>query len=106
MLRYFWEIPHNKLLKFADGIDKPGIVVYTFGNPLVAQAILKFNPLAAYSIPPRLLILEKHDGAMVSYHLPSTVMGVPDGENHPTLQAELESLDHSVERLAVRITSA
>jgi len=104
---YFMEIPHHKLLKFADGIEKPGIIAYTFGNPLVAQAILKYNPLAAYSIPPRLLILEKPDGtgSVVSYHLPSTVMGMPVGDNDPILQAELEALDQRVEKLAAKITA-
>ncbi|KAF8913845.1 hypothetical protein CPB84DRAFT_15886 [Gymnopilus junonius] len=102
---YFWEVPHNVLLKFADGKDKPGIVVYTFGNPLFAQAILKDNPFAAYNIPPRLLILEKPDGATVSYHLPSSVMGVPNGENNAVLQAELDALDQKVERLAMKVTA-
>ncbi|KAF8974278.1 hypothetical protein BDZ97DRAFT_1772800 [Flammula alnicola] len=104
---YFMEIPHHKLLKFVDGIDKPGIIVYTIGNPLIAQEMLKYNPLAAYSIPPRLLIIENPDGigSSVSYHLPSTVMGLPDGENHPNLQAELEALDERLERLATKITA-
>jgi len=101
------EIQHHKLLKLADGIDKPGIVVYTIGNPLFAQLIMKYNPLAAYNIPPRLLIIEKPDGTgtTVAYHLPSSVMGVPAGENEPTLQMELKALDEKVERLVRKITA-
>ena len=98
-------MPHSKLLKFVDGVEKPRIVVYTVGNPIIAQKILKYNPLAAYSIPPRLLIIEEPQGTTVSYHLPSTVMGVLHGENHPILQAELELLDGRVERLAAKITA-
>ncbi|KAF8879661.1 hypothetical protein CPB84DRAFT_1751602 [Gymnopilus junonius] len=101
---YFWEVPHNILLEFADGNDKRGIVVYTFGNPIFAQAIVKCNPFAAYSIPPRLLIVEKPEGTSVSYHLPSTVMSIR-GKNDPNLQAELEALDQKVERLVVKITA-
>jgi len=100
------EIQHHKLLKFADGIDRPSIVVYTIGNPLFAQPIMRYNPLAAYSIPLRLLVIEKPDGTgtTVSYHLPSSVMGTPVGENEPTLQMELETLDKKVEKLVQRIT--
>lgn len=101
------EIQHHKLLKFADGIDKPGVVVYTVGNPLFAQSIMKYNLFAAYSIPPRLLVIDKPDGTgtTVSYHLPSSVMGMPVGENDPTLQIELEALDEKVEKLVQRITA-
>lgn len=104
---YFMEIQHHKLLKFADGIDRPRIVVYTIGNPLFAQPIMRYNPLAAYSIPPRLLIIEKPDGTgtTVSYHLPSSVMGMPVGENEPNLQMELKALDEKVEKLVQRITA-
>ncbi|KDR74823.1 hypothetical protein GALMADRAFT_70227 [Galerina marginata CBS 339.88] len=104
---YFMEIPHYKFLKMADGVERPGMVVYAFGNPFTGVAVLKHNPLAAYSIPPRLLILEKSDGTgtVVSYHLPSTVMGVPAGDNDPSLQAVLEILDKKIEKLAAKITA-
>jgi uncharacterized protein (DUF302 family) len=101
------EFQHHKLLKFADGINRPGIVVYTIGNPLFAQPIMIYNPFAAYSIPPRLLIIENPDGTgtTVSYHLPSSVMGMSVGENEPTLQIELEALDEKLEKLVQRITA-
>ncbi|KDR74824.1 hypothetical protein GALMADRAFT_141157 [Galerina marginata CBS 339.88] len=104
---YFMEFPHYKLLKMADGVEKPGMVVYAFGNPFAGQVILKQNPKAAYSIPPRLSIVEKPDGTgtIVSYHLPSTVMGQPDGNNDPTLQAALDVFDEKIEKIATRVTA-
>jgi len=104
---YFTEFSHHKLLKLADGIDRPGIVVYTIGNPLFGQPIMRCNPLAAFNIPPRLLVIDKPDGTgtTVSYHLPSSVMGVLVGENEPLLQVELKALDEKIEKLARKITS-
>ncbi|KAF8974280.1 hypothetical protein BDZ97DRAFT_1911480 [Flammula alnicola] len=104
---YFSEFPHSKMLRFADGFDNRGIIAYTVGNPMIAKEILKYNPLAAYSIPPRILIIENPGGigTSVSYHLPSAAMTLHDGEKHPYLQAVLESLDEKLERLVAKITA-
>ncbi|KAF8967553.1 hypothetical protein BDZ97DRAFT_1803964 [Flammula alnicola] len=104
---YFMEFPHSKMLRFAEGFNQRGIISYTIGNPLLAQEILKCNPLAAYDIPPRILIVEHPGGSgcSVSYHLPSTIMGLPNGEEDPKLQAVLEVLDDKVERMVERITA-
>lgn len=104
--RYFNEIPHSKLLRF-DGTTTPAIVVYYIGNPVIAQVILKYNPLAAYNIPPRLMVIEKPDGAgtSVHYHLPSSTMRLQGEENSPELQEELDVLDRKMEKLATTITT-
>jgi len=93
------------LIEQTDGVKKPSPVVYTIGNPLIAQKILKNNVFAAYNIPPRLLILEKPDvGTTVSYYLPSSVMGQPEGGEDPILHASLQDLDMKLEALVKRIT--
>ena len=94
------------LLEYTDGFKKPSALLYTIGNPLIAQMILKYNILAAYNIPPRLLILEKPDeiGTVVSYYLPSSVMGPPEGGEDPILHAGLKDLDIRLETLVERIT--
>lgn len=93
------------LLGRADGVKEPSAVVYTIGNPLIAQKIVKHNVFAAYNIPPRVLILEKPDGGTtVSYYLPSSVMGQLEGGEDPNLYAILEDLDNKLETLAKRIT--
>ncbi|PPQ79555.1 hypothetical protein CVT25_003436 [Psilocybe cyanescens] len=104
---YFSDYPHHRILQFPDGVKKPANVAYVLGNPLIAQTILKHNPLAGFCVPPRLLVLEKPDGAgaIVSYHRPSAVMSVPEGENHPDLQSVLELLDGKIEQLAEKITA-
>ncbi|KAF9482453.1 hypothetical protein BDN70DRAFT_427661 [Pholiota conissans] len=103
---YFNEIPHHKLLRF-DGATRPAIVVYYIGNPVIAQVILKHNPLAAYNIPPRLMIIEKPNGAGASlhYNLFSSVMGLRSGENPPELQEELDILDRKMDKLVTTITT-
>ncbi|KAF8165399.1 hypothetical protein B0H34DRAFT_793793 [Crassisporium funariophilum] len=103
---YFTEVPQHRLLELLDGVAKPAAFLYTIGNPLIAQAILQYNRLAAYNVPLRLLVLEKADGTgtTVSYHLPSTVLGVPGGVNDPALQTILDALDRKLERLADVIT--
>ncbi|KAF8903938.1 hypothetical protein CPB84DRAFT_1961022 [Gymnopilus junonius] len=105
--QYFSEFPTSKILKYVDpeGTDKAGLVIYYFGNPSVANFIMKYNPLAAYSIPPRLLIVERPEGTTVTYHLPSSVMAAPGQENDPTLVTGLASLDARLEKLAKKITA-
>jgi uncharacterized protein (DUF302 family) len=96
---------HRLLVDHTDGVKKPSTVVYTIGNPLIAQKIMKHNAFAAYSIPPRLLILGKPDaGTTVSYYLPSSVMGQLEGGEDPILHARLQDLDNKLETLVKRIT--
>ncbi|KAF9569049.1 hypothetical protein CPC08DRAFT_813214 [Agrocybe pediades] len=104
---YFAEIHHHVLLQYSDGLKHPSNVVYTIGNPLIAQRILKHNTYAAYNIPPRLLITEKPDfsGCVVYFQPPSATMGVPFGETEPELQRELEALDAKLDNLVTKITT-
>ena len=96
---------HRLLEEHTEGVKKPSTLVYTIGNPLIAQKIIKNNVFAAYNIPPRLLILEKPDvGTTVSYHLPSSVMGQPEGGEDLNLLANLQNLDNKLETLVKRIT--
>lgn len=103
--RYFGEFKHHRLLDIYQGVDDtPKAVVYTIGNPLIAQTILRHNIRAALEIPPRLLILEKPDrkGTQILYHLPSSVMTL-DGD--PELTSAVEALDAKLEKLVSTITA-
>ena len=104
--RYFMEVKQHRLLEYMDGVKKPSALLYTIGNPLIAQMILKYNIVAAYNIPLRLVIFEKPDeiGTTVSYYLPSSVMGPLDGGEDPILHAGLQDLDIKLETLVERIT--
>lgn len=79
-------------------------VIYTIGNPLVAQGILLYDVRAGYNIPPRLMILEKADGigTNVIYHLPSSVMVLTDD---PRLKAAAEDLDAKLEKMITEVLS-
>lgn len=96
----------QRLLEYTDGVKRPSALIYTIGNPLIAQMILKYNIFAAYSVPLRLLILEKPDeiGTTVSYYLPSTVLGQAEGGGDPVLHAVIQDLDIRLETLAEGIT--
>ncbi|KAF9055135.1 hypothetical protein BDZ89DRAFT_1055748 [Hymenopellis radicata] len=79
-------------------------VVYTIGNPLLAQTMMQHDMRAAYYVPPRILIKERVGtaGTEVIYHLPSSVI-VMDSDND-ALRAAAEVLDEKLEKLIVRVT--
>ncbi|KAF9534868.1 hypothetical protein CPB83DRAFT_843072 [Crepidotus variabilis] len=106
---YFHQIEFSTLLqRFNGGKPQPRCAVYTIGNPLFAQAILKRNRQAAYHIPPRLLITENEDqsGTTVSYHLPSDSMAVTADPNDAVLKERLDDLSAKLEDLVTKITQA
>lgn len=103
--RYFGELKHHRLLNIYQRVDDtPKAVVYTIGNPLIAQTILRHDIRAALDIPPRLLILEKpdHKGTQILYHLPSSVMTL---DGNPELISAVEALDVKLEKLVSTITA-
>lgn len=105
VLRYFVEYNHHKWLDVYFGVDDtPATIVYTIGNPLVAQTILQYDLRAGYNIPPRLLILEKADrtGTNIVYHLPSSVMAL---NHNPKLKAAAEALDDKLEGMITKVVT-
>ncbi|KAJ7283711.1 hypothetical protein C8J57DRAFT_1462695 [Mycena rebaudengoi] len=96
---YFNEFSHDRWLQHYS--PTPRVIVYVFGNPLIAQTILQHDLHAALDIPPRLLVLEKPDvGTEIVYHLPSSVMALGDS---PQLKAAVEALDDALERMVTRV---
>ena len=81
----------------------PTATVYTIGNPVIAETMMRHDLRAALNIPPRLLILEKADGrgTDIIYHLPSSVMALGD---NTALKAAAQILDDKVERLLTKVT--
>lgn len=86
--RYFGELPLHSVLRFGTDNSVGRIIVYTIGNPLIARGIVGANPRAAYSIPPRLLVLETECGARARTVLPPAV-----GEGAPGFDEQLLVLD-------------
>jgi uncharacterized protein (DUF302 family) len=83
----------------------PQVSIYTIGNPLIAQNILKHNLRAGLHIPPRLLVLEKTEGqgTQVMYQLPSSIMTLP-GDDDGELKEKLDALDSKLEALIAKVT--
>ncbi|XP_006460052.1 hypothetical protein AGABI2DRAFT_68010 [Agaricus bisporus var. bisporus H97] len=102
---YFVDMRHNRWLDIYHATTTPQVSIYTIGNPLFAQAILKHDLRAALHIPPRLLVLEKSEGqgTQVMYQLPSSVMVLP-GNDDAELKEKVEVLDRKLEALVARIT--
>ena len=70
---------HQWLDAFAGPGSTPQTYAYTFGNPLLAQRMLKHDLTVALRVPPKLVIIEKPDGSgtVVTYDDPASVMVVP-----------------------------
>jgi uncharacterized protein (DUF302 family) len=87
-----------------EGCVHPVAVVYTIGNPLIARTIMQHDIRTGYTVPLRLMVLEKVNGTgtNVIYHLPSSVMGLT---NHPDLKVVLQELDEKLEKLVSSISA-
>ncbi|PPR05649.1 hypothetical protein CVT24_002874 [Panaeolus cyanescens] len=108
-LVFFSTIPLHKLTTFRTGNpNPPHIAVYSFGNPLYAQRVIKHNPIAAANIPPRMVIIENEnrDGTRIGYNLPSSIMMDPFGKEDEELKADLLSLDKKIEAMVLGIIRA
>ncbi|RDB22466.1 hypothetical protein Hypma_010260 [Hypsizygus marmoreus] len=104
---YFFELNHDQWMNIYDpSIHRPHAVVYTIGNPLIAETIMRHDAHPGYNIPPRLMVLEKpdHSGTEVVYHLPSSVMLAGYVGDDVEVKTALEGLDEKLDRLVTRIT--
>ncbi|KAF9058133.1 hypothetical protein BJ165DRAFT_1425858 [Panaeolus papilionaceus] len=96
---YFSQFSHHRLLSIHDGPGsrKPPLFLYTIGNPLIAQRIIRLNPLAASHIPLRILIAERHpeneDYAAPSYDC--KVHQHCNPMNHPNANPGQHGPDHT-----------
>ncbi|KAK0490939.1 hypothetical protein IW261DRAFT_1413364 [Armillaria novae-zelandiae] len=99
---FFFQFNHSVWMKTYDE-NVPTAAVYTIGNPVIAETIMRHDLRASLNIPPRLLILEKADGSGtdIIYHLPSSVMALGD---NTALKAAAQILDDKVERLLTKVT--
>jgi hypothetical protein len=102
LVRYFLELNHHRWLSVYEGKSHPAIVVYTIGNPLIAQTIVKHDTRAALNIPLRLLIVEDPEGrkTRIMYHLPSSVMVLVDD---PNIRGAARALDLKLENLLTMV---
>ncbi|KAI0343432.1 hypothetical protein BDW22DRAFT_1169493 [Trametopsis cervina] len=77
-------------------------IVYTIGNPLSAQELLKHDMAAGLAIPLKLLLQETESGgSKILYDLPSSII-LAGGQPNAELKAALDVTDRQFEAL-VRI---
>ncbi|KAJ7578381.1 hypothetical protein C8J56DRAFT_967800 [Mycena floridula] len=97
----FFQLNHSWMKHFHHKVPKT--VVYTIGNPLIAETMMKHDLRAAYNIPPRLLVLENEgeDKTSVIYHLPSSVNALGDNAE---LKAAAMSLDAKLDELLTKVS--
>jgi len=101
---YFLELNHHRWLTVYESRVHPVAAVYTIGNPLIAQNMMQHDIRAGYTVPLRLMILEKANGTGtdVIYHLPSSVMAL---SSNLDLKVILQELDEKLENLVSNITA-
>ena len=110
--RYFLGATYHKWLNaYKDTTDTPQTYGYLFGNPLVAQTMLRHDLTVALHVPPKIIIVEKADGSgtRVVYDDPASIIAVPSasGENvNPELAEAAEVLSQKFEALIQMITKA
>lgn len=98
--RYFSHFVHQSWLRLFNA-DCPRVNVYTVGNPLVAETMLRHDLSGVFNIPPRLAVLECPDGGTrVLYHLPSSVMRLYGNDE---LNAAALQLDAKLEDLITKV---
>jgi uncharacterized protein (DUF302 family) len=66
-LMLFLELDHGAVLRKETGLDKPKMVRFVIGNPLIMREMVKHVPDAGSYAPVTILIDERPDGVHLSY---------------------------------------
>jgi uncharacterized protein (DUF302 family) len=105
-ISFFLEAQHSNWLRmYLESDDIPELRVYTIGNPLIAQGMIRHDPLAGMYVPLRLMIMGKtadsSRGTIVVYDLPSSQIA---GNDRGPLRRAAEGLDRMLEELVEKVT--
>ncbi|KAG6812322.1 hypothetical protein H0H92_003406 [Tricholoma furcatifolium] len=101
---YFMELDHSRWMNIFDAPDKYApAVVYTIGNPVLAETFMRYDIRAGYEIPPKVMVLGNTSvgGTTVFYHRPSLLVVSNDTE---LLQA-MQILDAKLDQMITNITT-
>jgi uncharacterized protein (DUF302 family) len=66
-LMLFMELDHGAVLRKETGLDRPKIVRFVIGNPLIMKEMAKHVPDAGSYAPVTILVDERADGVHLSY---------------------------------------
>lgn len=95
-LMLFMELDHGAVLRKESGLDKPKIVRFVIGNPLIMKEMAKHVPDAGSYAPVTVLIDERDDGVHLSYDKMAALLA-PYGNTEAISVAR--ELDAKVENL-------
>ena len=95
-LMLFMELDHGAVLRMETGLDKPKIVRFVIGNPLIMKEMAKHVPDAGSYAPVTVLIDERDDGVHLSYDRMASLLA-PHG--NADASAVARDLDVKVENL-------
>ena len=95
-LMLFMQLDHGAVVRKETGLDKPRIIRFVIGNPLIMKEMAKHVPDAGSYAPVTVLVDERPDGVHLSYDRMSSLLA-PYG-NPDALQVA-QDLDKKVEDL-------
>ncbi len=95
-LMLFMEFDHGAVLRKETGLDKPKIVRFVIGNPLIMKEMAKHVPDAGSYAPTTVLIDERDDGVHLSYDKMTSLLA---SYGNAEASAVARDLDAKVENL-------
>jgi uncharacterized protein (DUF302 family) len=95
-LMMFMEFDHGAFLRKETGLDRPKIVRFVIGNPLIMKEMAKHVPDAGSYAPVTVLVDERPDGVHLTYDRMATLLA-PYG--NPDALAVARDLDSIIENL-------
>jgi uncharacterized protein (DUF302 family) len=95
-LMLFMQLDHGAILRRETGLDRPKIVRFVVGNPLIMKEMVKHVPDAGSYAPVTVLVDERPDGVHLSYDRMASLLA-PYG--NPDALAVAHELDAKIETL-------
>ena len=89
-LMQFARFDDGEILRKESGLDKPKIVRYLIGNPLIMKEMVRYVPDAASYAPVTVLIDERADGVHVSYDLMASFLAPYGNAQASAVAAQLD----------------
>jgi uncharacterized protein (DUF302 family) len=90
-LMLFMEFDHGAVLRKETGLDKPKIVRFVLGNPLIMKAMAKHVPDAGSYAPTTVLIDERDDGVHLSYDKMASLLASYGNAEASTVARDLDA---------------